>query len=165
MWKPSQDVLHWVVPPIPPWTCTVKYSVLWNWEFIYFIILFSIKIWCWAVHPLKLLQIPGVQVSLKYGTSSRQIGEIPVVCITKTSSRSTGAMTMPAWRGHRMPISSVRSKTCSHLNIFILDQSAKQTMQQQNNEPKLCNYQHGSINRNNIFYGIIRCRMSLKTVK
>ena len=51
--------------------------------------------------------------------------EIPVERIIGTSSRSAGAMTMPARRGHNMPMSSVHSKTRSRQSIFIFDESTK----------------------------------------
>ena len=59
--------------------------------------------------------------------------QIPVGCIIVKSSKSACAMTMPAWRGHNMPMSSVHSKTRSRLicSFFIfINRRWKHTMMQ-----------------------------------
>lgn len=50
--------------------------------------------------------------------------QLPVQCITPTSTEPAHAMTMPACYVHKMPMSSARTKSCSCL---IISSSVDQT--------------------------------------
>ena len=85
-----------------------------------------------VVELVVIIPIPYHMYHTPYGIVPSQIKQIPVERIIGMSSRSAGAMTMPARCGHNMLMSSVHSKTRSRLS-FLMDTIL---LKQQTNEQR-----------------------------